>query len=129
MTTLAEAMERLRTPKRSTTIIAEKMDEGNNGFEKQVARAYLQQLADIKVLLAALEWQPIETAPKDGTRFVGYVPPQRHAFLNKMVQPQLFIAYYKEGILITPSRQRGNADRLPTKWFPIAAPSVEGGTL
>lgn len=51
------------------------------------------------------EWQPIETAPKDGRRFLAYVPIEGHRLviamysrqgliLNESLQPMPFPAFY-----------------------------------
>lgn len=73
-------------------------------FDRLVAESWPQ----IRDSLRAIQWQPIETAPKDGTRFLVYVP--------LLVQP----ARYFGGILTGPFHR----DDIPNIkwWHPLPEP-------
>lgn len=59
------------------------------------------------------EWQPIETAPKDGTFIVAWCPDRKPALRRCVVRWKV-----GWGFLATPSDQQ----RSPTLWAPIPEP-------
>jgi hypothetical protein len=67
------------------------------------------------------QWQPIETAPRDGTEFLTYAPGNAHAYYNFDRRPALVISKWKEGRL-----WQNRPDNMPTHWMPLpAAPKGE----
>ena len=74
-----------------------------------------------------MEWQPIETAPKDGSSILIYDPDDGHGAGE---EPVIYVCYWKEGM----SRRRGitgswtEADGemyttfIPTHWMPLPKP-------
>lgn len=61
------------------------------------------------------EWQPIETAPRDGRWFLCYVPIDGHR--------QFLGLYSKQGLLLNEYAQP--APFPPTHWVPLPAPPVQ----
>jgi hypothetical protein len=62
------------------------------------------------------EWQPIDTAPKDGRRFLAYVPIEGHRLVIAM--------YSRQGLLLNE-----NCQPMPypaTEWMPLPARPVNG---
>lgn len=64
-----------------------------------------------------MEWQPIETAPKDGTRILGAWP----SFLKKnewFIQPVFFVC----GVWLHGWDEDEDQPLKPTHWMPIPTP-------
>jgi len=80
------------------------------------ADLYDQQAAEIERLRAAQEWQPIETAPKDGTEFLAWYPPDDgdDGFFDiaDWIEMPKFVN--------ADSWTRGGLD--PTHWMPLPEP-------
>jgi len=61
------------------------------------------------------EWQPIETAPTDGTRILGYTALRYGSFMGVIWR----------GLPHWQSAERGVVD--PTHWMPLPKPPYEPG--
>jgi hypothetical protein len=49
------------------------MDESNEGWVKESDyKAALSEIAALRSQLEAMQWRPIESAPRDGTRILGW---------------------------------------------------------
>lgn len=68
------------------------------------------------------EWQPIETAPKDGTRFLAFWPSTNPPNVNSTIVTTWWGMYTWETAFIT-----AGDDDLPTHWMPLPSPP-EGKT-
>ena len=66
------------------------------------------------------EWQPIETAPKDGTVFLAYWEPPR----NFPYKDKYHVCHYAHGV-IWPG-WINTPDDLPTHWMPLPPPPKKG---
>ena len=70
------------------------------------------------------EWQPIETAPKDGTGVLGYFPE-----LKGYVAPQEFIPMHWSGwgggIWCNSTSGHNLLSAKPTHWMPLPTPPEE----
>lgn len=67
-----------------------------------------------------MEWQPIETAPKDGSRILGYTPSW---------EPHIVCLYWKDFQQDDPEFEHGgfvddfiNETFYPTHWMPLPEP-------
>ena len=63
------------------------------------------------------DWQPIETAPKDGTRFLGYLPKRD----NENDEPEIQTLYHT-GKLISSFTNGYFIQYTPTHWMPLPKP-------
>jgi len=70
-----------------------------------------------------MNWQPIETAPKDGTRILVYVPPKEYYYVTIYIVLWIkslngFYLYYATG----EDAQKDALVRNPTYWMPLPDP-------
>jgi len=84
----------------------------SESMEAIVARALLAERE------RATAWQPIETAPKDGTEVLLFFPLDG---LDLRVWPQRIIAEYRHGLWVWQGRAvRGYSESYqPTHWMPL----------
>ena len=95
-------------------------DEPNNysGMNTKGAYEIMCEAAD---RIEELEWQPIETAPKDGTRVLLFVPPYGPS-----------TGHYKDRSNWGPSASNWyahaalNKEAEPTHWMPLPEPPKDG---
>jgi hypothetical protein len=59
-----------------------------------------------------INWQPIETAPRDGSRFLVFEP----------FEPTVECAYFNEDGDLAPTSGRGRFWKQPTHWAPVPLP-------
>jgi hypothetical protein len=87
--------------------------------------AGVQSYDHAKAIAAALreagmvrEWEPIETAPKDGTDVLVFDP----------IGKEQFVAFYDDGLWVFAKKKGGPrfAVKLPTRWMPL--PPLPEGT-
>ena len=69
---------------------------------------------------AAGEWQPIETAPKDGTLIIAYRP-KGNKYIRNVSQDYWMITETGRGVWA-----KSNSYREPTHWHPLPAPPKNG---
>ena len=60
-----------------------------------------------------MEWQPIETAPKDGTQILVYEPEEKYT--------PIYVVVYDNGKWIEASGEQ-YANWKPTHWMPLPLP-------
>lgn len=79
------------------------------------------QAGDLRAVLALLEWQPIETAPKDGTPILLYWPGHRgHIATNCFVARWNVLA--EDWLSSGQPVWRGAGIYEPTHWMPLPEP-------
>ena len=73
-------------------------------------------------LLAELEWRPIETAPRDGTKFLAHDPKRdvKVAMAKFVPNPCPWVSGFKDGFYCQNGREIN-----PTKWMPLPAAPVQ----
>lgn len=74
-----------------------------------------------------MNWQPIETAPIDGTPFLGYLP---QASWHKDLVPSMAVFSIRDTCIVFDAQWKANdecdpADWLPTHWMPLPEPPKE----
>jgi hypothetical protein len=69
------------------------------------------------------EWQPIETAPKNGTAFLGYFPGRAGYWARQDVQPVYWLASSEDGRWMSPVS--GHETDRPIHWMPLPPPPTE----
>ena len=73
-----------------------------------------------------VNWQPIQTAPKDGTRFLGFceVPVYNEDAGNTAVEKEHVVAYWCGPLGILPYPYRGTITKGMrfTHWMPLPEP-------
>ncbi len=95
---------------------------------KEVIRELLEADAENLALSepqAAQDWQPIETAPKDGTTIIAYSP--GGTYQNGIAYPACVgTAYWRNADTLNPGMWCGpyNPRGYPTHWQPMPAPPV-----
>lgn len=65
------------------------------------------------------EWQPIETAPKDGTWILGFL---KRKVLEDQIQCYCWNAHGSDDDLWVNASDTNDFDEQPTHWMPIPAP-------
>jgi hypothetical protein len=68
--------------------------------------------------MMTMEWQLIETAPKDGTPVLGY-------HTGKMTMTTVYWGLWNEWQLVESGTYPEDDDWLPTHWMPLPAPPTE----
>lgn len=71
-----------------------------------------------------MEWQPIETAPKDGTHFIAYLP--EFDGLNNACQVECWFS--KKGLENVYETIPEFEQYYPTHWMPLHQPPEQGET-
>lgn len=79
-----------------------------SGAESELRQTILALIAELR---AAKEWRPIETAPKDGTQFLG-------AWGN---HDEVHVVYIRDGECQR-AMDHGQAWMMPTHWLPLPLP-------
>lgn len=74
--------------------------------------------AELAELRAQLEWQPIETAPKDGTPILMFIP---------LSEPTIRSGLFSEGDFVL-TGDYYHLPEAPTHWMPMPAPPKGGLT-
>lgn len=110
-------------------------DASNNGFGEEFFRIHVKELIErARATPAPAGWQPIESAPRDGTRFLGLTK-----FGVEMVKwcdgakadnygPHAgWIGVEQDSSCIPASFRRPNAQHQPTHWMPLPTAPAEGG--
>ena len=84
-------------------------------------KAYAAELHQLESRLDAVQWQPIETAPKDGTTIIAYGMSRPCSGIMPQAKPEEFLRTiaYRHG-----NWQAGwvNAIPVPTHWMPLPEP-------
>lgn len=95
------------------------MDYPEERDERQTLKARISELeALLAERTAAQEWQPIESAPKDGSRVL-----VRGRFQHLTDMAVLGTAYWRHGVWIAQAIDPPYNDRVvPTLWAPLPAP-------
>ncbi len=114
-------LQALRAALRAAEAERDGFREECEGYRETVADWKQQFLAreaaesQVTALRGALEWQPIETAPKDGTRFIGLKP-------NRNVEVVHWSTKYRPSAWATDEEFY----LYPTHWMPLPAPPASG---
>jgi len=96
------------------TDIVERLHEtattADYGPDRETAKAAADE---IERLRAAMQWRPIETAPRDGTEFIAYRP-----------DAGVFTAGYddEQDVWFASHGYEDITDDLPTRWMPLPLP-------
>lgn len=110
-----------RKPEQLTNVVAEYLHwrkvnphiKGGENYSKRMQAALSTQAE----LLKACEWQPIETAPKDGTMFVAWS--KRDGMMN--------MVFYSQSSSETWSLGGRIKNPEPTHWAPLPKPPTAQG--
>ncbi len=70
-----------------------------------------------------MDWQPIETAPKDGTSILFFIPSARHE--RAKIQVGSITTCFHGGTVTIIGNMFGFDVGSPTHWMPLPAPPVQ----
>lgn len=137
---IKNAIERAKEYKGYTEVIFSHCDETDSNETKEnlnqslvldmiVLEALQQALEIAEGKKQVVEWQPIETAPKDGKPFMagwfGYVPEQAHYDLGS----ECFVKWtWQKGLKIEDGDTPNYFEVQPTHWAPLPNPPKSNTT-
>ena len=64
-----------------------------------------------------MDWQPINSAPKDGSEFLTYAPGNKRAMYERDREPVIVLTKWKADCF-----WRNRPDNMPTHWMPLPEP-------
>ena len=99
--------------------LKQEVSDITNEFDRKVAMQVIDYLSENGYL--KYEWQPIETAPKDGARILVYRPVYIDDYIPVVGEDYLGTTLFNKQGCWMKSRQ----DCLPTCWTPLPKPPTD----